>query len=117
MAYIDTATVKTIRQALKNEFPNIKFSVRKFDHTSVRVAIVKSPIFDDGVDEQVNQYWIDRDIRFTYYQRQVLKRVDEIIRVSGEHFDDSDSMTDYFHCAFYYDISVGLFDKPHEKTS
>jgi hypothetical protein len=28
-------------------------------------------------------------------------------------FDKSDSMTDYFHTAFYYDIQVGKWDRPY----
>lgn len=31
-------------------------------------------------------------------------------------FDDSDSMTDYFHVAHYIDINVGRFDKPYVFT-
>lgn len=114
MAYIDTATVKKIRNALKEEFPRVKFSVRRRDN-ALAVSVMKSPLFDNGENQSINHFWL-RDIEDTE-KREFLTRVDEIIRVTGEHFDHSDSMTDYFHCAFYYDISVGKYDKSHEKTN
>lgn len=116
MAYINAETAKNIRQALKKEFPKVKFSVRKDGAIALRVAVMKSDLFDDGVEMGVNHFWIDTSDQFSDNQKAFLKKVDEIIRITGEHFDDSDSMTDYFHCAFYYDISVGTFDKPHQKA-
>ena len=114
MAFIDTETVKKIRQALKAQFPEIKFSVRKEHHSSVNVVIVKSPYFEDGIEKGINHYWI-RESTDNETQAEVIKKIDEIIRKVGDHFDESDSMTDYFHCAFYYNISVGKWDKPHVK--
>ena len=77
---------------------------------------MKSSLFDDGVDMSINQYWIDSAKDLNDEQKSVLKKVDEIIRVEGDYFDKSDTMTDYFHCAFYYDISIGKWDKSHEKV-
>ena len=113
MAFITTETVRNIRNALKQEFPKAKFSVRKQHHSSVSVAIMKSPWFDDNSNQGINHYWLDNIENEE--QRDVLRKVDEIIRTVGDHFDKSDSMTDYFHCAFYYDIEVGQWDKPHVK--
>jgi hypothetical protein len=31
----------------------------------------------------------------------------------NDWFDESDSMTDYFHTAFYTDINVGRWNKPY----
>lgn len=115
MAYVNKETAKNVRQALKKEFPNVKFSVRKDGHIALNVTILKSDLFDDGVDFSVNQYWIKHTDSYSDEQKAFLLKVDEIIRVAGEHFDHSDSMTDYFHCAFYYNINVGSFDKPHQK--
>lgn len=30
------------------------------------------------------------------------------------HFDDSDTMTDYFHCSWYNNIHIGAWDKPYK---
>lgn len=116
MAFITSETVKEIRVALKNEFPEIKFSVRKEHHSSVSVAIMKSPYFEDDVSRQINHYWI-KDTTDNEKQASVISRIDEIIRKVGNYFDDSDTMTDYFHCAFYYDIQVGKWDKNHVKVA
>ena len=43
MAFINKENVKQIREALKKEFPEIKFSVRKENFSSVYVSILKSP--------------------------------------------------------------------------
>lgn len=115
MAFIDTETVKKIRQALKAQFPEIKFSVCKEHHSTVNVSIMKSPYFDNGVEKSINQYWI-RQSTDNETQAEVIMKIDEIIRKVGDHFDESDSMTDYFHCAFYYNISIGKWDKPHQKV-
>lgn len=114
MAYIDTDTVKKIRNALKAEFPNTKFSVRRSASCALHVSVMKSSLFEDGVSQPVNHYWLD-DME-DQNKREFLKKVDETIRVVGDYFDKSDSMTDYFHCAFYYDIEIGKWDKPHVKV-
>ena len=64
MAYITTAEVREIRNALKEEFgPELKFGVKKQHHSSVTVTIKKGNVdFSDIMREgdrgyaQVNQY-------------------------------------------------------------
>lgn len=115
MAYITTETVRNIRNNLKKEFPNIKFSIRKRDFSKVNVTILKSPYFEDGVYK--NYYHFTSHCTFdNEEQKQVIKRIDEIIRETGNWFDESDSQVDYFHTAFYYGISVGAWDKKHIKV-
>ena len=46
MAYITAQEVKQIRQALKKELPQYKFSVRKRDHLSVNVAFLSGAKFE-----------------------------------------------------------------------
>lgn len=63
----------------------------------------------------VNVYWIDE-----YYCGAVKNFLNEVlaaIKTAGEWFDESDSMTDYFHTAFYIDINVGRWDKPYQLTN
>jgi hypothetical protein len=33
---------------------------------------------------------------------------------SADYFDHSDAQVDYFHTAYYFDISIGAWDKPFE---
>ena len=58
---------------------------------------------------QVNHYYLDRafcGVALEYLQKAYA------IMLEG-HFDESDSMTDYFHCAWYNNIHIGAWDKPY----
>ena len=73
MAYISTEEVAAIRKQLKAEMPEYKFSVKKCHHSSVTVAFMKGPAWeefqtrdrytgemhDDAMDdhEQLNHVW------------------------------------------------------------
>ena len=47
MAYISTDDVKHIRNTLKKELPQFKFSVVRDHHSSVSIALMKGPAFKD----------------------------------------------------------------------
>lgn len=55
MPYINAEQVRTIRNALKAQLPNVKFSVRKEHHSSVHIGILKSQVSFDK-NHQVNPY-------------------------------------------------------------
>lgn len=118
MAYVTKETTAKIRKALKDAFPQCRFSIRKENYCALNVTVLKSPYWDDLDREMtVNQYHIDVHTGvdgWTKEQAKFLKKVDEIIRVAGDHYDRSDIMTDYFDCAFYYSIHVGSYAKPHQ---
>jgi|AntRauTorcE11897_2_1112592.scaffolds.fasta_scaffold00173_15 ribosomal protein S17E len=114
MAYIRTEEVKIIRNALKAEFPEIKFSVTCSNYSKLNVSIMKSPYFDDGVEFEPNHRFIDK--YFEGDSNRVLNKINSIIREKGNYYDNSDAMTDYFDTAFYYSIKVGKWDKPHTKA-
>lgn len=111
MAYITKETAKNIREALKAEFKDIKFSVTVKDHMALDVRIMQSPYFEADQYTQVNQYYINEHYRGI--QKEVLSKINKIIVEVGGHYDNSDVMTDYFDVAFYYNISVGRWDKGH----
>jgi hypothetical protein len=121
MAYISATDVAAIRNELKQAFPKWKFSVRKgAGSLSVDVNIVKGTAKFEGKDyAQVNQYWIDS--HWTDAEdRMALEKINEIMhnapgRAGGKvYFDESDSMTDYFHTAFYTHLSIGAWNKKYE---
>ncbi len=62
----------------------------------------------------VNKYNIDDDYELTPYGKQVIKDLNKVI--DAYNFDESDSMTDYFHTGFYSDISIGKYNKPYQVT-
>lgn len=59
---------------------------------------------------QVNHYYMDG--RFCGVALEYLQAAYAIM-LDG-HYDDSDSMTDYFNCAWYNNISIGAWDKPYK---
>lgn len=123
MAFIKTEEVAQIRKELKEAFPQLKFGVRKHHHSSVDVTIKAgtvdfSDILDDNGYSQVNQYWLTEN-RVGKHVKLFEKIIDIIktapAKVPGGRawFDESDSMTDYFHTAFYFSINVGAWNKPY----
>ena len=136
MAYITTAEVKEIRTALKEEFgKKFKFSVSKRSGgIAVTVAIMSG-------DVDLSSLWASKnegDYGFGYTninsyhitdknygdKVELFKKIDNIIKTAPAkafggraYFDHSDSQTDYFHTAFYYDIEVGKWDKPYTQVA
>lgn len=62
---------------------------------------------------QVNHYYLDR--QFTGIALDFMNEVMKVI--SHGHWDESDAMTDYFHCAWYRHIHIGKWNKPYEYCS
>ena len=132
MAYIKTVEVAAIRRVLKETFGNkYKFSVTRQHGTSVTVAIMAGKTdfsnlwagkteTDYGYGHAtINQYYITEENYGTHVA--LFKKIVEIIKtapvtVEGgrAYFDDSDSMSDYFHTAFYFDLQVGKWDRAYE---
>jgi len=115
MAYIDSKTTAKIRAALKVQYPEIKFSVSMENHMALRVVILKSPHFTEGVIETVNTYWYKS--HYMPKQQEVLQGILETIKTVGEWFDKSDIMTDYHNTAFFITLKVGTHGKPHANNS
>ena len=118
MAYINAATAKKIRDALKAEFgKTVKFSVRTQHHSSLHVAVMESSLFEDDLYEGVNHYYIRENYANHPAQIEFLEKVVEIVKREGDWFDNSDPMTDYFHTAFYFNLAVGKWEKKHKRIS
>jgi hypothetical protein len=136
MAYITTAEVKEIRLALKVKFgKKFKFSVTQRDGgLAVKVAIMSGPADfsnlwasktkeDYGYGyKNINPYHITE--KNYGDQVELFNEIHTIIKTApakaeggSEYFDHSDSMTDYFHVAYYYDIQVGKWDKPYTQVA
>ena len=126
MAYISAQDVKAIRDELKATFPKFKFGVRKgYAGSSVDVTIKQGPVdFAEvftqgrGAYAQINEYHLYNYGKYEAFFEQVL----EIIKCAPARaggrtwFDKSDSMTDYFHIAYYIHLNVGEWDSPYECT-
>jgi HKD family nuclease len=118
MAYINAATAKKIRLALKEEFGKaVKFSVIISHHMTLNVAVMQSSLFDDDVHEGVNHYYIRENYEGHPARIEFLEKVVEIIKREGDWYDNSDPMTDYFNTAFYFNIAIGKWEKKHKRIS
>lgn len=111
---------REIRQTLKKEFPEIKFSVTS-DLRSITVAIMQAPInFLEGLDradrghEQLNHHLIDKQFENNKEAKDVLNRIKELI------FDEQRELTydgDYGSVPNYYgNIHIGKWNRPFVYT-
>ncbi len=109
---------KIVRDTLKKEFRDCKFSVtieRYSGGSSITIALISAPfeVLKSGERyRQLNQYYLDRDKDLTPKGKAMMKRVNEIIK--SFHRDNSDPMTDYFCVNFYYSLHVGKGNKDFE---
>ena len=106
-----------IREYVKTAYPDCKFSITTHYASmcsEIRVALMSGPYaaLVNGKDHKgVNQYYVERVEELTDWARAVLLDVNDYIR--SYHYDDCDSMIDYFCVNFYYDLAVGKWDKPY----
>ena len=112
--------VEIIRRWLKETYPRCKFSVTRKHYDSIYVYLVSADFepFVDGseyIKKQINQYHIEKDEQLTDRAKEVLKNICD--HINSYNFDDSDAMTDYFHCNFYLTMGIGTYDKPFKKVT
>ena len=111
MAYINQEGKAKISAALKPVLAKygMKGSLSVRNHCTIALTLKSGPIDFQG--KGVNVYWIDQ--HHEGVARDFLNEALEAMR-SADWFDKSDSSTDYFHTAYYIDISVGRYDKPYK---
>lgn len=113
MAYITTQEVKNIRELLKKEFPQFKFSVSGGNSLKLNVSIMKGPadfteVLGKWSSIDINQYWLSEYGEFTPLFEKIFK-----VMQSQNWFDKSDSSSDYFHTAYYMSLSIGKWNKAY----
>ena len=122
MAFISAEDVKHIRNELKKELPQYKFSVVRDHHSSVDISLMKGPAFKDfeyfdryahetkvgTLNEghhQINQHWLEE-----FYGKENAKVLDKIHVIAKTApaknggkvwYNNSDAMIDYFDTAYY----------------
>jgi len=114
MAYINAEKSKQIRENLKREFSSKdgwSFSVSIANYMKLYVKILKAPI-DFGVEKYQSVYYKSIDRYFKGEAATALNRIAEICNEGN--FDHSDSMSDYFHVGWYFDLTIGDYEKPFQ---
>ncbi len=113
MPYISTEEVKTKRDALKKEFPNVKFSVTKENCSSIHVHIMEAPFEIEEKEKDVNHFYIAEFYSHKPKVRDFLLKVKKIINDGNGIF-----VVDGDYGAvpnFYINIRFGKWDKPYKK--
>lgn len=111
MPYLSSENVARIRAELKASFPEIKFSITRDGHSGVRVKILESPYWADGVNESVNTFYIKDRKEYP----EILKEIHSIM-ANGQRELVYDG--DYGSVpTFYTWMEIGdSYVKPHKKT-
>src|SRR5579872_6830712 len=109
MPHITTETVAKKRKAIKQAFPNWKFSIVRRHHSSICVSILEADIkLTDKPIEDVNHFYIK-----DHYEGEVKDALQKIadILLEGEKIVSQDG--DYGAIPnFYVNLSIGEWDKP-----
>ena len=110
--------VGILRVWLKETYPRYKFSVTRRNYNSIGVYLIRADFEAFAKDsnctssKQINHYHIEKDTDLTDRAREVMSNVYGF--VNSYNFDDSDVMTDYFHCNFYLNMGIGTMVKPYK---
>jgi hypothetical protein len=106
-----------MRKWLKEAYPHYKFSVTRRNYAAIAITLVSADFeafcgeAAGHVSMQVNHYRIQENDGLTDRAKEVLQNVCN--RLNSYNFDDSDIMTDYFHCNFYLHINIGDYLHPY----
>lgn len=137
MAYVSEETIIKARAALKalNKEYGVKSTLSGKGSTSLNLTIAEGCIdFINNHCERIASKRIQRDFEQTigwvkleqsiqinhYYLEdafsgialEYLQKAKAIMLV--DHWDESDSQSDYFHCAYYINMSVGRYNKVYK---
>ncbi len=107
---------KIIRQHLKKQFPEVKFSVTS-GHNSINISIKKSPFNYSKLAYNPNI----SHLQYRAFEEKNNPEINAILNyvekyAESYNFDDSDTMTDYFHTNFYLHVCVDYDYQQTEPT-
>lgn len=111
MAYIDSNTVKEMRNAIKKAYPAFEFSVTTKNSMKVQVCILQGPVDFKEVVTPINAHF-NRTENCARAKKMIadIKEIIDIIEPGKEVSFDGDygSIPSY-----YVDVQVGKWDKPY----
>ena len=116
MAYVSKEDKKTLAPAIKKVLAEygVKGTIKVNNYSTLVVTLRKVPVglfTTKEIENGVNIYRID-----TFFEGTAKKFLTKLLAAmkGDKWFDESDSMTDYFHTAWYNDIKIGEWEKPVE---
>ena len=105
---------KEIRNQLKTEFPDIKFSVRIEKWRSIHISIMSAPEkydFQNVNNRSINEFYLER--QFQNEALQIMTRVKEIANEGNRYFETGDYGTQPL---FYVNLGIGKWEKSFKTT-
>ena len=122
MGYIDQAGKAKIAAALKEFMPkDWKYSLAIRDHSQIVLTIQQASVDLIKLAVQTGYHSLDKHVQLgpqrlgrDFKDTEVAELFAKIQKAlySVNYFDESDSMTDYFHCAYYVAVNIGKWNKP-----
>lgn len=123
MAYISQDTKKAIlesvKKLVKQHDPAIKVTASVRDCCKLRVRLKSDRLvseqkaYNDEAQANRNWYWEPKRDQVLYFPDtlnpetlELYKQINNAIHTVGGYYNNSDTMTDYFDHAFYYDCVV-----------
>lgn len=96
------------------ELDLIGFANKSNEEYARRMGTTAYPV--DG-NYRINEYH-DEDKARRLGEDKIADFIGEVVdaMLGKDYFNESDAMTDYFHCSHYIDISVGKWNKDYEYT-
>ena len=108
-----------IREGLKKQLPNCKFSVVK-DNNTIYITLLSGNFkafkeFTQAKEDGYYEVWksnIEENHALTDTAKEVMKKVKDIAEVFN--YNNSDITTDYFDVNFYLRMYIGDYQKPYQ---
>lgn len=127
MAYMNQEKKKEIAAELKKFMPkDWKYSLSVQNHSTIVMTIRQAPVdllklANDKLRADNNLH-NDKDLNYLdthgmrtdrYFEGELLELFNKIHKALNlNNFDNSDSMTDYFHVGHYVSCNIGTWEKP-----
>jgi len=98
MAYIDTQKVKEIRNKIKKQFPEFKFSIVREHYSTVKISIIEGSVDLGETYQQLNPYYLERieNQALRELAQEILKIVRETVEVKYHETGDYGSQPNYY---------------------
>jgi hypothetical protein len=116
---MDKQRIAEIRTALKNEFPDIKFSVTKERWSGVNINVMKAPAqygFQEYNQKSVNEYHLESQFASHQEAKSVMMKIQQLAnQILGVTYRETG---DYGYQPNYYIwLGIGKWDKEFETVA